>query len=138
MGEKKKKELKAINPMLFLVAIILIVAVASYIVPAGSYDRVYDAAIDREIVDPSSYHTVDRNPVSPFMLLMSVSLGIQNAAYIITFLLVIGGMFAILNGTKAIETGIGQRGSGHEGQRAADDSRVYAGLRLRLRLLRQL
>ena len=106
MGEKKKKELKAVNPMLFLVAIILIVAVASYIVPAGSYDRVYDAAIDREIVDPSSYHTVDRNPVSPFMLLMSVSLGIQNAAYIIAFLLVIGGMFAILNGTKAIETGM--------------------------------
>ena len=29
MGEKKKKELKAVNPMLFLVAIILIVAVAS-------------------------------------------------------------------------------------------------------------
>lgn len=106
MGEKKKKELKAINPMLFLVAIILIVAVASYIVPAGSYDRVYDAAIDREIVDPSSYHTVDRNPISLLTLLMSVSLGIQNAAYIIAFLLVIGGMFAILNGTKAIETGM--------------------------------
>ena len=106
MGEKKKKELKAVNPMLFLVAIILIVAVASYIVPAGSYDRVYDAAIDREIVDPSSYHTVDRNPISLFTLLMSVSLGIQNAAYIIAFLLVIGGMFAILNGTKAIETGM--------------------------------
>ena len=77
MGEKKKKELKAVNPMLFLVAIILIVAVASYIVPAGSYDRVYDAAIDREIVDPSSYHTVDRNPISLFTLLMSVSLAFR-------------------------------------------------------------
>ena len=106
MGEKKKKELKAVYPMLFLVAIIRIVAGASDIVPPGSYDRVYDAAIDREIVDPSSYHTVDRNPISLFTLLMSVSLGIQNAAYIIAFLLVIGGMFAILNGTKAIETGM--------------------------------
>lgn len=102
----EKKELKAINPMLFLVAIILIVAVASYIVPAGSYDRVYDAATDREIVDPNSYHSVDRNPVTIFQLLMSVTLGLQNAAYIIFFLLIIGGMFAILNGTGAINAGM--------------------------------
>lgn len=106
MGEKKKKELKAVNPMLFLVVIILIVAVASYIVPPGSYDRVYDAVADREIVDPNSYHAVDRNPISLFTLLMSVTLGMQNAAYIIFFLLIIGGMFAILNGTGAIDNGM--------------------------------
>ncbi|MGN1266434.1 MAG: C4-dicarboxylate ABC transporter permease, partial [Dorea sp.] len=104
--ETKKKEFKAINPMLFLVVIILIVAVASYIIPAGSYDRVYDAATEREIVDPGSYHSVDRNPVTIFKLLMSVTLGMQNAAYIIFFLLIIGGMFAILNGTGAINMGM--------------------------------
>lgn len=102
----RKKELKAINPMLFLVAIILIVAVASYILPAGAYDRVYDPATDREIVDPTSYHAVDRNPTSLFDVLMSVTLGMQNAAYIIFFLLIIGGMFAILNGTGAINAGM--------------------------------
>lgn len=103
---KQKKELKAINPMLFLIAILLVVTVASYIVPAGSYDRVYDAVTDRNIVDPSSYHAVDKNPISPFTLLMSVTLGMQNAAYIIFFLLIIGGMFAILNGTGAINNGM--------------------------------
>lgn len=92
--------------MLFLVAIILIVAVASYIVPAGSYDRVYDPATEREIVDPNSYHAVEKNPVTLFGLLMSVTLGMQNAAYIIFFLLIIGGMFAILNGTGAIDSGM--------------------------------
>jgi len=103
---KKEKQLKAINPMLFLVAIIIIVAIASYIVPAGSYDRVYDAALDRDLVDPASYHSVDRNPTTIFGLLMSVTLGMQNAAYIIFFLLIIGGMFAILNGTGAINAGM--------------------------------
>ena len=103
---KKEKQLKAINPMLFLVAIIVIVAIASYIVPAGSYDRVYDAALDRDLVDPTSYHSVDRNPTTIFGLLMSVTLGMQNAAYIIFFLLIIGGMFAILNGTGAINAGM--------------------------------
>lgn len=58
------------------------------------------------MVDPGSYHLVDKNPISIFSLLMSVTLGMQNAAYIIFFLLIIGGMFAILNGTGAINAGM--------------------------------
>lgn len=102
----EKKERKAINPLLFLVIIILLVAVASYVVPTGAYDRVYNAELDREIVDPNSYHAVDRNPITIPTLLMSVTLGMQNAAYIIFFLLIIGGMFAMLDGTGAIKAGM--------------------------------
>lgn len=36
----------------------------------------------------------------------SLTLGIQNAAYIISFLLIIGGMFAIMEGTGAIKVGL--------------------------------
>lgn len=103
---KKKKELKAINPMLFLVAIILVVAIASYFIPAGTYDRVYNEASDSEVVDPTSYHSVEKNPTGIFNLLMSVTRGLQNSSYIIFFLLIIGGMFAILNGTGAINSGM--------------------------------
>ena len=107
MENKKESPLiKAINPILFLVVILLVVAVLSYIIPAGSYERVYDEVTERELVDPDSYHAVDRNPTSPFFLLMSVTLGMQNAAYIIFFLLIIGGMFAILNATGAINNGM--------------------------------
>ena len=102
----EKKTKKPLNPMLFLVAILLIVTVASYIVPAGSYDRVFVEALDREVVDPNSYHSVERNPIGIFTLLMSVTQGMQNAAYIIFFLLIIGGMFAILDGTGAIKAGM--------------------------------
>lgn len=102
----KRKEIKALNPMLFLVIILVICAVASYIVPAGSYDRVYDAAMDRDIVNPDSFHYVEKSPTSVFGLLMALPLGIQNASYIIAFLLIIGGMFAILDGTGAINAGL--------------------------------
>ena len=105
-NEVKKEAPKPINPILFLVVIMLVVAVASYIVPAGSYERVYDEALDREIVDPDSFHEVEKNPTTVFGLLMSVTLGMQNAAYIIFFLLIIGGMFAILDGTGAIKAGM--------------------------------
>ncbi len=104
--KKEKKQMKAVNPMLFLVVILLIVALASYVVPAGTYDRTYDEATDAEIVVPGSYHTVDRSPTTVFGLLKSVTLGLQNAASIIFFLLIIGGMFAILNGTGAINAGM--------------------------------
>lgn len=101
---KKKKELKALNPMLFLVAIMLIVTVASYIVPVGSYDRVM---VDgQEIVDPESYHSVERSPITPFNLMVSVTLGMQRGSAIIFFLLIIGAMFAILDGTGAINAGM--------------------------------
>lgn len=101
---KKKKELKALNPMLFLVAIMLIVTAASYIVPVGSYDRVM---VDgQEIVDPESYHSVERSPITPFNLLVSVTLGMQRGSAIIFFLLIIGAMFAILDGTGAINAGM--------------------------------
>mgnify|MGYP001003896813 FL=1 len=101
---KKKKELKALNPMLFLVAIMLIVTVASYIVPVGSYDRVM---VDgQEIVDPESYHSVERSLITPFNLLVSVTLGMQRGSAIIFFLLIIGAMFAILDGTGAINAGM--------------------------------
>ena len=109
---KKKKELKALNPMLFLVAIMLIVTVASYIVPVGSYDRVM---VDgQEIVDPESYHSVERSPITPFNLLVSVTLGMQRGSAIIFFLLIIGAMFAILDGTGAINAGIVRAMKGKE------------------------
>ncbi|MBS6160299.1 MAG: YfcC family protein [Firmicutes bacterium] len=101
---KKKKELKALNPMLFLVAIMLIVTVASYIVPVGSYERI---VVDgQEMVDPASYHPVERSPITPFNLLISVTLGMQRGSAIIFFLLIIGAMFAILDGTGAINAGM--------------------------------
>lgn len=101
---KKKKELKALNPMLFLVAIMLIVTVASYIVPVGSYERI--VVEGQEMVDPESYHSVEKSPITPFNLLISVTLGMQRGSAIIFFLLIIGAMFAILEGTGAINAGM--------------------------------
>ena len=104
--KKKKKSLEGINPMLFLVVVMIIVVIASYLVPAGSFERVYDAAVDRDIVVPGSFQYTEQNPIGFFDLMMSLTLGIQNASYIIAFLLIIGGMFAIMDGTGAINAGL--------------------------------
>ena len=61
---EEKQQIKALNPMLLLVCMILIIAVLSYIVPAGVYDRIMDEKLGKELVDPNSFHYVERNPVT--------------------------------------------------------------------------
>ncbi|MCI5622518.1 MULTISPECIES: YfcC family protein [Anaerostipes] len=104
--KKKKIQIKALNPMVLLAIIIVLCAIATYIVPAGEYERVMDAATNREVVDPNTFHYVKQNPVGIFALFMSVTLGLQRAGYIIFFLFIIGGMFQIMEATGAIHNGM--------------------------------
>ena len=107
MEKKKSKiQMKALNPMVLLAIIIIGCAIATYVVPAGQYDRILDPATEREIVDPNTFHYVEQNPVEIFALFKSVTLGLQRASYVIFFLFIIGGMFQIMEATGAIHNGM--------------------------------
>lgn len=80
MKEKKKFQLHALNPMVLLVIIITIAAIATYIVPAGVYDRVLDPATEQEIVNPATFHYIAQQPIGAFDFFKSVTLGLQRAA----------------------------------------------------------
>lgn len=107
--DKKKEEVKkrkAMNPLLIMVIVVCLCAIATYIIPAGQYEIAYDEAVGQEVIDPDSFIYIERTPTTLFQLLQSLTLGLQNASYIIFFLLIIGGMFGILNGTGALNVGI--------------------------------
>lgn len=108
MAEKRKKgfKLHALNPMVLLGIIMFLAFLASYIVPAGEYSRVMNPVLNKEVVDPATFHYIQQQPVSPFYLFQSLTLGLQNAAEIISFLFIIGGMFAIMDATGAINAGL--------------------------------
>ena len=108
MAEEKKKgfKLHALNPMVLLGIIMFLAFLASYIVPAGEYSRVMNPVLNKEVVDPATFHYIQQQPVSPFYLFQSLTLGLQNAAEIISFLFIIGGMFAIMDATGAINAGL--------------------------------
>lgn len=97
---------RAVNPMIFLVIVVLLCAIASYLVPAGSFERVYSEELDREIVNAENFTWQESKPTTLMGLLLSLTLGMQHASDIIFFLLIIGGMFGILNATGAIETAL--------------------------------
>ncbi|MGQ7279028.1 hypothetical protein ACT91Q_13755 [Brevibacillus thermoruber] len=57
----------------------------------------------RSVVDPQSFQFVDSSPVKPLGLVNSIHTGMEEAAGIIFFVLIIGGTFGILTTTGAIE-----------------------------------
>ena len=101
------KQMNAPNPVIIIVCIILISALASYIVPAGSFTRIEDPNTGRSVVDPTSFQLIDQNPTGIFELFQSVSAGIQGSSSIIAFLFIIGGAFGMMDETGAIRAGMG-------------------------------
>lgn len=99
-------EIKSINPIIILAVIILLAAIATYIVPAGTFDRIPMDGTEYEMVVPDSYHHVEKNAIEPFDLFMSITKGLQDAAYIIFFLLILGGVFKVVEATGALHAGI--------------------------------
>lgn len=109
LKKKENHEITAkepINPLLILAVIILIAAIATYVVPAGSFDRVLNEVTGYDMVDVDSFHLTEKNPVTPFNLFVSLTLGLQNAAYVIFFLMIIGGMIKVVESTGALHAGL--------------------------------
>lgn len=88
MTTKEKSTHKREFPHVFviLLAIILIVGILTYIVPAGQYERVLDEVSNRMIIDPNSFTYVERTPVNPFKMFVCMIEGLIQASNI-TFLI---------------------------------------------------
>ena len=106
-GSAPKKGFKVPHVYVILLTIVAICAVLTYFVPAGEYTRV-EGPGGRMIVDPSSFKFVDQTPVSLFGFLNSVPKGMAQVAEIIFFIFIVGGSFAVVQATGAIEAGIGR------------------------------
>lgn len=99
---KKKFSFKAPDAIVLICILLVVSAVLTYVLPTGAFDMVTDPNTGREIADANSYHPVDNNPVSLWGVLKAIPQGMDEAATVINFLLIIGGVFGILQGTGAL------------------------------------
>ena len=106
--EKKKFKLKMPHAYVLILAIILVAAVMSLVIPAGEYNMVKDATSGRTVVDPTSYHRVARSPVGLWKVMKAIPQGMNNTAGIIFMILVIGGAMQIINVTGVFEASLGR------------------------------
>ena len=76
---KEKKKFKMPHPYALIIILLLICTVLTYIVPAGAYDR-YVNDDGTTVVDPDSFHYVEKTPVGPFEMIQSVPTGMNEVA----------------------------------------------------------
>lgn len=96
-----------------LFALIILMAVLTWILPAGQYQRAANEALGKDAPVPGTYQTVEPAQQGVFDVLLAPitgfynqSTGMANAIDVSLFVLVIGGFLGVVNATGAINTGI--------------------------------
>ena len=100
--EKQKKKWKTPHTFVILVTMIIIAAIATYLIPAGEFTRFKDAATGKTLVEAGSYHRIASNPLNPLLIPSAIYTGIVKSASTITFMLIIGGAFEVITSTGAL------------------------------------
>lgn len=97
--------IKKIPDTLILILSILLCFVAfTWIIPSGTFDRTVSQG--REIIVPESYHRISSNPQGLFDFLKAPARGFISAVQIISFVFLVGGSFAVVTKTGAIDAGL--------------------------------
>lgn len=105
MTEKKKKS--SLNAFVLLLIIMLIAAVLTWIVPAGSFERAYDEAIGRDIVVPGTYQVTESSPVGIIEFITSIYAGFMDAADITFFIIFASTYVFLLNKSGTLTAACG-------------------------------
>ncbi|MGX4668611.1 YfcC family protein [Cerasibacillus sp. JNUCC 74] len=102
-GEKEKRKRKMALPDAYVIlfTILLLAAIATYVVPTGSFER--ETVNDITTVVPESYQKIDQQPISLIEIFTAIQQGMIDSAGLIFLVLIIGGAFAVIEYTGAID-----------------------------------
>lgn len=103
---KKKWKVKPPTTTALLMFIIVLVALLTYIIPAGQFERMMDEKTGRELIVADSFNYTEQSPVGIGGILSSVFGGIVGAAEIIAFVLIVGGVFGVIVKSGAINAAL--------------------------------
>lgn len=106
MRLKAKSEHKFKVPHVYVIifCLIILAAIATYLVPAGEYERVTENGVT--VVVNDTYSQVASSPVGFFGIFKSVHEGMSEAAGIIFFIFIVGGAFGIFRATGTVDGAI--------------------------------
>jgi len=100
----KLTKLKAPNTFLIIFSLLIIVAVLTWIIPAGEYERT--ELHGRQVVQADSFTFTESNPQNIDDVLLAPIRGFVDAALIIGLVLIVGGAFGIFHKTAALDAAI--------------------------------
>ena len=99
-------KLRVPHPLVLLTFCVILAAAASYVLPAGMYERRDDEATGRSVVVAGTYQEVESNPVNFFDAMVALPRGMADAAEIIFLVFLIGGAFTVVDETGALRRGV--------------------------------
>lgn len=99
--EKKKKKFEP-NAFVIIFCIMILCAILTWIIPAGSFDRAMDDVTGRELVVPGTYHQVESTPVGIWQLFTSLFDGFVDAADIMFFIVFASSYVYVLTKSNAL------------------------------------
>jgi uncharacterized ion transporter superfamily protein YfcC len=95
------KKIRMPNTFVLLFSLLALIALSTWLVPGGKYET--HIVNGKSLIDPASFHYIASNPQGPVALMMAPIKGFVEAALIIGFVLIVGGAFAVLQKTEAID-----------------------------------
>ena len=90
-------KLRLPHPLLLLLGAVALAAAATWVIPAGEYERRDDPATGRRLVVPGTYHSVESEPVGPFAAVVAVPRGFVDAADVVAAILIVGGAWVVVD-----------------------------------------
>lgn len=105
-NKEKKKKFKLPSTLTLLVMMIVLFTALTWIIPAGSYERIKtDAGVTQ--VDPNSFQYIEQSPVSPIRIVTSIPSALIKQTKIVTFLLLVGGAIQVISATGVVDAALG-------------------------------
>lgn len=101
----REKKFRMPTAYTILLSIIVVVAILTWIVPAGQYEYVDPEASKKEPI-PGTYHAVEANPQGLGAIVTAPINGFYDAVDVALFIIVIGGFLGVVMKTGAIDAGI--------------------------------
>ena len=119
--QKKAFEFPTAYTILFF--LIVLVAIGTWVIPPGSYDRITNEEIGKEVPVPGTYQSVDANPQGIVDIFMAPIAGFYDpnsyqasAVDVALFVLIIGGFLGVVTKTGAIDIGIARAMANMQGR----------------------
>ena len=107
MSSESKSRFKVPHTLVLLFGMVVLAQILTYLLPAGAFERVENAAGRLQVV-PGSFHlTPDAEALSPLAIFTAIPRGFSEAHEIIFFVFIIGGAFAVLRATGAVDAALG-------------------------------
>ncbi len=101
-----------------LLGVIFVGALLTYVIPAGQYEMttITVGETEREVIDPGTFQYIESSPATLMQFLSAVPRGLQETAEIIFFIFIVGGAFAVVQATGAVEAGLGKMAKNLKGR----------------------